>query len=144
MADLDTYVFVRRRGSLFPGDLHAEDMLSSIGEGRAVLVSIRRARSVRHHRLFWALLHKVVDNSEKWSSEEELLQDLKLAVGHVDKRANLMTGEVMAIPRSINFASMDQEAFKRFWRRCVYVLATQVLNVLPADLEREIMEMIGE
>lgn len=141
MTDLDARCFVKRGGTLVPRDIMAEEMLAEIGEGKEVLVTVRRARNVRHHRLLFAMLRKVVENTDDWSSEDELLDDLKLATGHAERRVNLLTGEAYAAPRSIAYTAMDQMRFTRWFNRAVYVLATKVLQCAPEDLQREVLEM---
>ncbi len=123
MSDLDSYCFTKRKGHLIPSDIHAEEFLAGIGEDKEVLVTIRRPRSPQHHRWFFAMLRLVIENTEdRWHSEETLLDDLKLAVGHVEKRINALTGEMVFRPKSISFASMGQDPFQRFVKRCTYVI----------------------
>ena len=139
MTDLDARCFIKRGNALVPADFAADEFLSEIPNGREVLVSIRRPRSPQHHRWFFAMLRKVVENSEHWSTEEDLLDDLKIMTGHITRRVNLITGEIVAVARSINFASMPQDPFNRFVKRACFVLA-KVLGVDPEDLMRETNE----
>lgn len=125
MTDLDARSFTRRGSSLVPSDIAASEFLSEIKDGQEVLVTIRRPRNVAHHRLFWALLTVVCDNSDDWNDPEELLSALKLATGHTEPRMTI-DGNMYLAPRSINFAAMDQEAFKRFYNRCTYILAAKL------------------
>lgn len=123
MSDLDGVCMVKKGNTLVPADFHADEFLAEIKDGKEIIVSIRKARSPLHHRWFFALLRKVVDNSEKWGNEEDLLDDLKHATGHVRRSSHMLTGEVVMIAKSISFASMAEDAFKRFKDRCLYVLA---------------------
>ncbi|MCK7474054.1 MAG: DUF1367 family protein [Rhodopseudomonas palustris] len=52
---------------LVPADIHADEMLGEIADGREVMVTIRRARNPQHHRFLFAMLRKVVENSDLWS-----------------------------------------------------------------------------
>lgn len=142
MSDLDGYVFMKVGGRLAANDIHAQEWLSSIRDGREVMISARRPRNPKFHRLAFALLRLVVENTDRWSDEADLLQDLKLATGHVEKRVSALTGEVYAAPRSISFASMDEDKFKRWFNRAAYVLATDVLHVAPQTLIDEVNAMI--
>jgi hypothetical protein len=137
MTDLDGRAFIRRGNALVPADVHAEEFLCGLPEGREVLISVRRARSVAQHRWFFALLRKVVENSEQWGDEDDLLDDLKIAVGHHTRKVNPFTGEVSLVARSINFASMPQDPFRRFLNRCLHVLG-QHLGVAPETLMAEV------
>src|SRR5271170_2868374 len=132
MTDLDGSAFIRRGETLVPAEINAEAFLHSVPEGREVLVSIRRARSVPQHRLMFALLRRVCENSDQWASENELLDAVKLAVGHVELRLTL-DGRGYRAPKSISFASMKQDAFQRFFDRAVYVLS-KMIGVTPDEL----------
>lgn len=136
MTDLDGRCFLRRGNSLVAADFAAEEFLAGIPNGREVLVTVRRPRSPRHHRWFFALLRKVVENSELWHDEDDLLDDLKLATGHASRRVNVLTGETVLVARSINFASMPEDPFKRFKMRCLHVLAG-ALGIDPVALMEE-------
>jgi len=138
MSDLDGFAFIRRAGALVPADVHADEFLGSLKEGREVLLSARKARSVQQHRLFFGLLAKVVDNSEDFQTVEELLDAVKIATGHVERRMTL-DGAVYLAPRSINFASMPQDKFRAFFDRAVFLLATRVLRCAPEELLGEVV-----
>lgn len=136
MSDLDGRCFVKRGNTLVAADFAADEFMAGIPNGREVIVSVRRPRSPQHHRWFFALLRKVVDNSEQWQSEEDLLDDLKIATGHAERRVNILTGEVQLCAKSINFASMPEDPFARFKSRCLYVLG-RVLGIDPVTLMEE-------
>ena len=137
MSDLEARAFTRRGGALVPSDFAAEEFLSEVKDGQEVLLTVRKARSPQHHRWFFALLHKVVENSDDWQTEEEVLDALKLATGHTERRMTL-DGAVYVAPRSISFAAMGEEAFRRFRKRACYVLATKVLGCDPDELMGEV------
>lgn len=137
MSDLEAVCMIRRGMYLVPADAHAEEFVQEIAEGREILVTVRKARSPQHHRYFFALLRKVVHNTDDWQSEEELLDALKLATGHTERRMTL-DGKVYLAPKSIGFAAMEQNAFKRFYNRCCYLLATKILHCSPEELMGEV------
>ena len=121
MTDLDGRAFKRLGNTLVGADFAADELLNSITEGKEVLITIRQPRSVEHHRWFFALLRKVVSNSDRWNDEQELLDVIKIASG-LTKPVVLLDGTVYRRPRSISFASMPQDAFQRFVKRALYVL----------------------
>lgn len=137
MSDLDGFAYVRRGGALVPADAHAEELLSSVKDGREILVSVRKARSVRQHRMFFALLATVVANTDDFQTVEELLDAVKIATGHVERRMTI-DGAVYLAPKSINFASMQQDDFRAFFDRAVFLLATRVLGCTPDELTGEV------
>lgn len=136
MSDLDARSFTRRGNTLIPSDFAAEEMLAGLKDGQEILVTVRRPRSPQHHRFFFALLRKVVENTDDFQSEEELLDALKLATGHTERRLTL-DGKAYLAPRSISFAAMGEDAFRRFRKRACYVLATKVLGCDPGTLMNE-------
>lgn len=136
MSDLSAKCFVRKGNSLVPADFAGDEFLREIGEGREVMISIRKARSPAHHRFFFAMLRKVCENSEQWSNEEVLLDDLKMAVGHRETHVNALTGDTVVRAKSINFASMEEFTFRRFVKRCCFVLA-KAIGVDPQELMDE-------
>jgi hypothetical protein len=77
---------------LVPSDLFSEEFMAPMREGREVLLSARKPRSVRQLRFLFALLRVVVRNSEKWADEHVLLDDLKLATGLFETRVSAITG----------------------------------------------------
>ena len=141
--DLDARAFTKRRGCLWPSDPIAEEMIEKLKDGKEVLVTIRRARNPQHHRLLWAMLRKVVDNSDQWASEAVLLDELKLATGLAEVRVNLLTGKPYAVPGSISFAAMDQTKFSAWFDQAVHLLATRVLKCAPQEFLDEITAMAG-
>jgi len=126
VADLDSRGMIHRKigeqHALVPADVHAEEWLRAIPLDKEVLITGRRARSPEHHRTFFGALHLIVENSDDWSDIDELLDAIKLSVGHVQRRQRL-DGTVVIIPRSIDFASMGQDEFRRFCNRAKYVLS---------------------
>ncbi len=125
MSDLDGRVFVKDGNVLRPADVHADEFMREIPQGKRVLLSFRKPRNPDHHRFFFAMLKRVCEATGRWDDPESLLEVLKLSVGHVSPVQRL-NGETLLLPKSIAFASMDQEAFRRFVDRCVYVLADQL------------------
>lgn len=119
MSDLNGCCMKRVAGALVPADFHADDIISEIPEGGEVMVTVRRARNPKFHRWFFALLRKVIENTDKkWRNEEELLYALKIATGHCEPSASL-EGYVLLQPKSINFGAMDELKFKSFVGRCL-------------------------
>jgi hypothetical protein len=138
MTDLNARAFIKRGNTLVPADVFADEMLAEIPNNREVLLTVRRPRSPASHRWFFALLRKVVHASDQWVDEEDLLDDLKDATGHVHPDAiNPLTGHVRRKTRSINFAAMGEDKFRRFRDRCIYVLCRR-LGYDPLVLMEEV------
>jgi hypothetical protein len=136
MTDLDGRCFVKRGLTLVPADFAAEEMLADLEDGKEVILTARLVRNAKHHRWFFSLLRHVCDNSDDWNNEDELLDAIKLATGHVQRRMKL-DGTMYQAPRSISFASMGQDKFKRFVDRALYVLSKS-LGFDPETLMTEV------
>lgn len=142
MSDLDGKCFIKRtiRGikCFVPADVHAEEWADDVPEGREVILTSREPRHPEHHRWFFALLAKVVDNSEDWDDKDELLDALKFATKHT-RRCMKLDGTMYETPRSINWASMGEDAFRRWKNRALYILG-KFLGVDPVTLMKEVDE----
>ena len=85
----------------------------------------------------------VFENQTRYGSVEQLVDAVKLAVGH-SYVVRTLDGAAVTVPRSISFARMDQETFDRFWDRVVDLVVTRLLpGVTREDLEREFAEVVG-
>lgn len=126
MTDLDARAFIHRQVNgqsvLVPADIASEEFLNGIKVNREVLITIRQPRHPEHHRWFFWLLKNIVDNVPGWDDMEELLDSIKLSVGHVRKVQMLRGGETFLVPKSISFANMGEDQFRRFVARAKYVL----------------------
>jgi hypothetical protein len=140
MTDLNAVCMIRRNTGLVPADIHADDFIALIPMGKEVMVTVRRARNPKHHRLLFALLKKVIDNTDQWASIEHLLDEVKLATGLAEVRINLITGKPYAVPGSISFAAMGQDKFEVWFEQAVVILAG-VLGVGAEVLRDEILAM---
>jgi hypothetical protein len=66
------------------------------------------------------------------------------AAGHVDFVPHPETGELIAVPKSISFANMDQPAFDEFYERAVSgVIAYVCPHMTRVGLD-EAIEMVGQ
>lgn len=135
MADLSGRMFERRGNHLVPSDLAAQELVESLPEGKAVLMDMRRARSPRNHAHLFALLKVACEQLEGYPDTETLLDAVKIAT-HLTRPVKLASGEIVWIPKSINWAAMPEDEFKRWKDRAVYVLG-QLLGVDPIQLLEE-------
>lgn len=136
------YLIKDGAGNLIPTDNNSRDYVrDKIPIGRPIRASLKKARNYKHHRKFFALLRIVMDNTEAFSSQEELLDWLKLKVGWVRTREiSTKSGEKMTvyIPRSISFDDMDQDQFEAFYDRAVSKILEEILTGMSSqDLDRE-------
>lgn len=140
---MPTLLFFRKDfGRLVPADDAASAALTKIKHGSDVQVEIKRPRNIRHHRKFFALMQLVYQNQEKYDTIEHLVAALKAAVGHCDFLPG-RDGGLIAVPKSIAFAKMDQVSFDAFYDRCIDVIARHFLPGVDSDeLRAEVEELI--
>jgi hypothetical protein len=136
MADLNGRMFERRGNHLVPSDLAAQEMVESLPEGKAVLMDMRRARSVRNHAHLFAILRVATEQLDGYPDEETLLDAVKIAT-NLTRPVTLASGEIIWIPKSINWAAMPEDEFRRWKNRALYVLG-QLLGVDPQQLLEEV------
>lgn len=136
MSEISARCFIRRGNALIPADIMSDELLRGIKEGSGVLVSIRRPRSLQNHRLLFAVLRRVVDNTDRWADEETLLHDLKLATGLFETRVSAFSGLPYPVASSISFAALDQDRFNTWFQKAVAKLA-EVLGCTEEELLAE-------
>lgn len=128
MADL----VMRRVGSrLEPVAEVFEEILRGIPEGRDIMVTTKRPRSLPHHRLFWSLMHKIAQGTE-YNTAENLVFALKLAVGFADV-VRLPNGKTAPKERSLSFSETDQDTFRAFFDSAMRVVEEYILPGIEND-----------
>ena len=112
-----------------------------IKPGDIVDIEYVRPRSQKFHRLLWALLKLVADNQEKYGMDE-ILDVVKIGVGHT--RVIAMPGDfVFRVPKSISFASMDDDEFAAFFRSAVDFIISDLIPFDSEALLREVYDLAG-
>ena len=138
-------IAMRREGNrLAPVDPISEEELQRVPLNRDLLVTVKTPRNTRQFRLAWALAAKVAEACDFLHDSEDAMDWLKIKARHVKVIQNPKTNQVVIIPKSIAFASLGQDAFKRVFDRMVYVTVTEVIPGLDeGKLRAEISAMVG-
>lgn len=138
-----TELFMRRKlGSLWPIDAEGEAAMRDLPTDADVRVTIRRARNVQFHRLFFGLLNLVAQSGGPYDSADQLLTVVKIGIGHVDGIV-LPDGSMAWHPRSISFAKMDETEFRAFYDRAVDFIIKHVMpGTSESALRAEVEAMI--
>ena len=140
---MGSIVLERSLTGLSPVDEQGRAILARYKQGELIRVKTSRVRNSQHHRLFFALLNLVYENQSRYTSMEHMLTALKVALGHCDT-VILKDGSPPYIPKSISFASMDQDEFNDFYDRTVKLVCMEILpGVKDEILRREVLEMIS-
>jgi hypothetical protein len=101
-------------------------------------------RNGPHHRKLMALLQLIAENSEVYTTVERALVAVKLIVGHFEPCIDPETGEVIKVPKSIAFDSMDQDEFDSFYSDAIDGVLQHVLPKFDRATAERLMEMIVE
>lgn len=124
--------FKKIGGALIPDDDSTVDQLQKLKTGEVVLVEYKRPRNIQFHRKFMALVNLVYDNQDKYTNREDLLTELKLQVGHYNNHVT-MGGKLIFTPKSISFASMDDDEFSIFYSKVIDVVLRYFLTDMGED-----------
>ncbi len=136
-------LFTKTLGALRPADPEAEDALRKIANGTLVTVEMKRGRNLQHMRLFFALLHLVYENQDRYDTFEGFRAAFTIALGWCETLV-LPDGKTAFFPKSISFASMDQTAFDVFFDDAVNLVCQRWLpTVTNEELRCEIHEMVA-
>jgi len=112
-------LFIKSAIGFTPGDDDARKMEKRYGAGQFAYLSDTSERSVLQNRLFHALCKVVFENTDKFSSETEVKDSCKLAVGHTRTTHVKYQGEwyERKAPRSIT--ELGHDDFNGFVERSI-------------------------
>lgn len=135
----------KQLGALRPVDDCGQEALRKIAQGSIVSIEVKRPRNVKFHRMFWALMSIVHENTdgERYPTVEDLVAAVKISAG-LRTRIELPNGEIGFIPGSIAFAKMTQDEFDAFYSRVCDLVSKYFLpGVSAEELRGEVETMIG-
>ncbi len=136
-------IVMRKHGAgLLPVDDDGAEALKRLQQGREVMVEVKASRRPAQHRLFFALLHLLVENTDQFPTVELALQAVKLGLGEADPIVNAATGEVVYVLRSISFESMDQTRFGRLFDDAVKLIAERWLGTDHEELRQNVYALV--
>ena len=113
--------------------LHAEPLAdSTLVAGAEVTVDIKRPRSAKQHRWYWAMLRAVVDATDRWRSAQELHTWIRWRLGLYEPIA--VDGETVILEwQSIAFGAMDEARFRWLIENATTEIAMET-GIDPDDL----------
>ena len=83
--------------------------------GQTMAFTYRLPRSPKHHAFFFAKLQRLLERTEEFTELDKLRAGVTLGAGYADFVPGL-DGKPNAIPRSIDFDSMDEADFSELHR----------------------------
>ena len=136
------YRFRRTIHGLQPADTLAEEWLSRKKPNKDFMVKVRSPRNGRQHSLYWVLCSLIASNHDHWTAED-VSDFFKLSTGHVRNVVD-SHGTEYRFPKSISFASMDQEAFGKFFDKCIRLTTDRIIPGLDeSQLRRELQGLVA-
>ena len=133
-----------RLGRLRPADARSAELWDELPKDKGLRAVVTQPRNVDHHRKFFALLSVIWPHQDLYPTVDDLLEGIKLALGHTKEARNAETLEPVIVPASISFGSMDQDAFEQFYDRAVDLICRRIIPGLGrSDLEREVNEILA-
>lgn len=90
-------------------------LMDALEVGETMKFSYALPRSGVHHRFFFAKMTGLLERQEQFDTLEDLLQWLKVGAGHVDFMPGAR-GELIAMPRTINWLNLEEQDFIEFHR----------------------------
>ena len=128
---------------LFPVNEISDEDLRALPAKGDVLVTVKSPRNPKQFALAWALATKVSEACDWLPDKETAMEWLKVKARHVKIIQDPRTHKIAIIPRSIAFASLGQDAFKRVLDRMIWVATNEILPGLDeGKLRAEIEAMV--
>jgi hypothetical protein len=118
--------------------------LETMKPGKWLRIEATSPRNGAHHRKMFALLQLVAENSETYNTVEKALVAVKLVVGHFEPAVHPQTGELIQVPKSISYESMDQDAFEAFYSAALDGVLQHILPTMDRETADHLMEVICE
>lgn len=135
-------VFIRRGMGMFPVNEDGEEIVRAIKDGKECMGEFWPSRRPKQHRLFFAMLKLLVDNTDVFPSVETALRAVKLALGEADE-FTCRDGRIIWVLRSIAFESCDQARFSRLFDDALHLITDRWLIGMGAeDLRREVFRLV--
>lgn len=133
-------LFRKTMNGFQPYNPAAQDQFDRIKLGEVAELKTTKVRNPRFHRLYFAILRLISENSEPHINEDETLYLAKVGAG-CGKWIDTGRKELF-VPDSISFAAMDQEAFDAFVKASIPPLVARFMRgTAPDDVIREAMEI---
>ncbi len=109
---------IRAGNSISPTDAESWSEFCRVPIGKPLHIEVKQPRNSQHHRLFFALVHRM---AQALGVNSEALRDhLTVRAGHVNV-VKTKDG-IREYPASIAFHAMDQLEFNQFFNRCVVAI----------------------
>lgn len=148
----ELYLTKTAGGALASADQQSAEYIAKLKLGATVTATVRQPRNVRFHRKFWALLNVAYDAWEPVGKEykgqpvqknfEQFRRDVTILAGYYESTYTLK-GDVRLVPKSISFASMDEDEFGKLYSAIIDVILSRILtNYTKDDLDNVVENVL--
>lgn len=107
--------------------------------GDTLRADVKKPRNYTHHKQYFALLNLTFENQSKYANFEHFRKAVQIEAGHVDEIITLQ-GEVVFIPKSIDYSTLDELEFSVLFSQamavCARILGDLDLDDLRVEVER--------
>ena len=114
-------------GVLIAADQPSYEALRKWPMGQGIKATVNRVRNIKFHRKFFGLLSVIASYSDVYDNTDKALVAVKLAAGHVDWIAHPDGKALVPVPKSISFASLDEDSFSKFYSNAIDAVLKHIL-----------------
>lgn len=111
--------------------------------GEVIKAEVTKPRNYQHHKKLMALCQLIAENSEVYDTVEKALTGLKIATGHVDFVPHPGTGELVAVPKSISYSTMDQVDFAEWYEKAVAAACKYMVPQMTRMAAEEALDAVA-
>lgn len=120
-----------------PADEPSREQWRKYKVGEVYRGNVVKPRDYTQHKRAFALLNLTYDNQERYTSFEHFRKAVAIQAGHVDELI-LLSGEIVFLPKSINYDSLDDIEFTAVFMAMMTVCAQMLGGMGLRELEGEV------
>ena len=105
-------------GVLAPADDKAEEVIKGMKPEEGMKLNYSLVRSIGNHRRFFKFIQIAFDSQDHFDDKEIFRKYLEMKAGHFDTVVT-PTGQTLFLPKSIDFASLDETEFRGLFGKVV-------------------------
>lgn len=134
------YLIRKADNSFLPAYDSDYEAMKRIKIGEAIEVNFSKPRNYENHKRFFAMLKMTIQNlpdnfNDRYRNQDYLRLECLVAVGHCNIIETL-GGKVIFQPKSMNFASMDEEKFNKLYS----LVSNYLLKHFLKGMSQEVFE----
>lgn len=108
----------KHNNGFFPVGDDSAEVWKKLKDGEEIFCEYKPRRNYKFHKKLFSMLNLVKDNQNYYKSVDNILTECKFRAGYYEIHVSY-DGLQTFIPKSINFASMDNDEFERFYSSAI-------------------------